>query len=223
MVFEKEMLKKSLFLNVQKFTYDRALYLIKNGLKVNDETRQQIWDDYEITIKEVIQHLRRLFPAGFLHLEGTFDFSLDGLTEEAKVFLQTPSIDCVIKPLGDDSEALMSFENGYLVEAYDLEVLPNLPNKYRTPKFNGILEGRHITDIKRLLDSYEVLPENNMIDVAIEEYAMRRMEKKDFVDAVIESLLLSGTEEDLTRAYLFDHFMGAQFDFEAYKRKGRTK
>ena len=49
------------------------------------------------------------------------------------------------------------------------------------------------------------------------------MEKKDFVDAVIESLIFNGSEDDLTRAYLFDYFMGAQFDFEAYKGKERTK
>ena len=224
MDYDKEMLKKSLYLNVQRFTYERSQYLKKNGLEVDDETRKQIWDDYGMTIKEVVQHLRKEFPEGFLHSEKSFDLSFDGLTDETKIFLGTPSIDCTIKPFGDDSEALMSFEKGILKEAYKLETIPGLPVHYQSVALNRVLEGRNIVEIRDMFRKLNILPKGNMLDVAIEEYAMRKTEKVQFAKAVISTLLLSGNEEDITRAYIFDYFMGSNFDFEVYKaEEKRTK
>ena len=140
------------------------------------------------------------------------------------MFLQVPSIDCTVKPLGDESEALMSFEKGILKEAYKLETIPGLPMHYQSTALNRVLEGRNIVEIRDMFKSFGLLPANNMLDVAIEEYAMRRTEKTQFAKAVISTLLLSGNEEDITRAYIFDYFMGSDFDFEVYKsEEKRTK
>jgi hypothetical protein len=224
MNYDMEMLKKALFLNIQKYAYNRAQYLKRCGLEVDDGARRQIWDEYGLAVKEVIRHLQKEFPNGFLHQEGALELSFEGLSEETRVFLEMPSIDCTFQPF-DDCSALMSFEKGILRDAYDLETLPNLPNKYRTPLFNGVLEGRSIFEIRDLFRSLGILPNNNMLDIAIEEYAMRKTEKTEFAKAVITSLLLSSNEEDITRAYIFNYFMDTNFDFEVYKsvEEKRTK
>ena len=224
MEYDKEMLKKSLFLNVQRYAYNRAQYLKKNGLEVDDGARRQIWDDYGLAVKEVVRHMQKEFPEGFLHQEGSFDLSFDGLSEETVVFLRTPSIDITVQPIRD-SEALMSFEKGILKEADGLETIPGLPVHYQTVALNRVLEGRNIVEIRDLFRELGLLARNNMLDIAIEEYAMRKTEKKAFVKAVITALLLSDNEEDITRAYIFDFFMDSNFDFEAYKNaeQKRTK
>ncbi len=219
MDYDKQMLTKALYLNVQKFTYNRAQYLKKNGLEVDAETRRQIWDDYGMTIKEVVAHLRKQFPEGFIHREGAFELTFDGLAEDTKVFVQVPSVDCTIKPLGDNSKALMSFEKGVLKEASQLETIPGLPAHYQTVALNRVLEGRNVFEIRDMFRELGLLPRNNMLDIVIEEYAMRKIERVEFAKAVIQTLLLNGNEEDITRAYIFDYFMGSNFDFDVYKEE----
>ena len=223
MEYNMNELQRSYMLGVQRFTYDRSNYLKKNGYQVDRETRRQIWDDYEICIKEAIEHLRKLFPNGFIQTEGTIDFTLEGMPEDARSFLNSPAINCTIKPAGEDCSAIMSFEDGKLVESIGAEDIPGLPRRYKTERLNEILEGRSIIEIKILFDELGVLPKNNLIDMVIEEYKMRGLERRQFIRMVVNKLLLANNSEDLARAYLFDYFMGSNFNFDEYKANKRTK
>ena len=223
MEYNMDELKRAYMLGVQRITYDRSSYLKENGYEVDSGTRRQIWDDYEICVKEAIAHLRKLFPACFIHEEGTIDFTLEGMPEDAKSFLEKPAITCTIKPAGEKSDALMHFEEGTLAAADGLETIPGLPRNYQSKHLNEILKGRNIIEIKLLFDELGVLPNHNIIDMVIAEYKMHGLERRNFTRVVIEQLLLANNEEDLARAYLFDYFMGSNFDFEEFKTKKRTK
>lgn len=224
MEYDKDTLKKALFFNTQKYTYNRSQYLKKNGYEVDKETSRQIWNDYGYTIKEVISYITKELPDGFLYQEGSLALSFAGLSDETRVFIDIPSIDCTIMPV-NGSKALMSFEKGILRQADSLETVPGLPTHYQTSTLNRVLEGRNIYEIRDMFKSLGVLPNDSLLDVVIEEYAMRVIERKDFCKAVIETLLLSDNVEDITRAYLFDYFMGINFDFEVFKneQEKRTK
>ena len=223
MEFNEHEIKRNYMLNVQRFTYDRSNYLKRNGYQVDGETRKAIKEDYALIIKMAIDHLRKIFPEGFIHGEGTIDFTLEGAPEEVQTFLGSPSISCTIKPAGEDCSCVMSFEDGKLVESLDAQEIPGLPRKYQNEHLNQILVGRNIVEVKILLDRLGVLPDNNLIDMVLEEYKMRMFERRHFARAVVSKLLLANNEDDLARAYLLDYFAGASYDFEEVKKKGRTK
>ena len=228
MGFDSNKIGKEYMLGIQKFTYNRSQYLKKNHLEVNDETRRQIADNYKVSIYKVVTYLNKLFKEGFINSEGTIEISfeklLNGVGEDTRMFLEYPTITCTLYPVVEDSEAQMSFVDGYLEEAENLETISGLPRKYRTKHLNSLLEGYSIEAVRELLKELHVLPEINLLDEAIDEEYMRLEERYDFINNVILRLLLNGNEEDITRAYIFDYFMGSHFDFDSYKEeKKRTK
>ena len=227
MEFNERKLKDAYELGLQRYTYYRTQSLKERGLEVNPSIREQINNGYISCIDTLILYLRTVFPNGFTHSEGsiTLDYQkmLESVGSNVGLFLRNPSIDGTIKAFQEPS-ALTTFTNGILVEASNLEKIKKLPRKYRTKHLNSLLEGLNIEEVRDLFASLGVLGENNMFDLVIKEYKMRVRDRADFVENTILKLLSTGSEEDLARAYLFDHFMGANFDFDKFEKdKKRTK
>ncbi len=217
------------FQSLQKYVSERASHLEKCGHVIDADARRQISDDYKVCIYELISYLTRLFPK----MEGRGRFDLDykkmirSLSIETRNFVDFPRIDGTFKPLGDDSLATVSFTDGYVNEAHNMEKIKGLPLRYRTKNLNSIIIDFSIYELRGLLGELRVLPEDNIIDELIAEYEMRLTERDDFLSAVIMKLILNGSEEDLIRAYIINDYLKVGFDFEQFRlepeQEKRTK
>ena len=213
---------------LQKYVYGRTDYLEGIGHEVDDDDRRQMSDEYKASIYEVISFLTRTYPKVAGPERFTFDFQqmMKALSIETRNFIKLPKLDCTFKPV-EKSAAVVSVDDGYVTEAYNMEKIKGLPFRYRTKNFNIVVQGYSIYELRSLLDELRVLPEDNIIDKFINEHEMRLEEREDFLKAVIAKLILNGEEEDLVRAYLFDKYMMIGFDFEQFRlvpeQEKRTK
>ena len=213
--------------NLAKFTYNRSMYFKSLGYQVDDGTRRQMIDDYKFLVQDVVRYLNTLFPEGFSEKETTYDISyedmLNSVMDDTASFLRVPSFDATFKPLGDETEAILSFKNGTIARALHMETIKGLPHKYKTTYFNDLVIGLNLYDIRNLLDQLKVLPESNILDTFIKEQEMRAGERIDFLNAVILRLILNGTKEDLIRAHIFDYYMRVGFDFDQLSIEDQEK
>ena len=92
-----------------------------------------------------------------------------------------------------------------------------MPLKYRKENFDKSLEGKSIFEIRDILNGLKVLPFGSDLDTLIMELKEKQAVHQKYLESIIAKLVLSGDEEDLVRAHLFDSFAGVNFDFSAFE------
>ena len=208
--------------NAYNYSLNRVKFLSSNGVLVEKDERLEIEITYKKIVYEVVNYLRAILPNGF-HNEGIFklDFNemLSHLSEDARWFLSEPSINTSLAPFGDDNEALVSFNNSVVSKATNMHKAKGLPFKYRRQKFNDVFVGKSIYDVRSILEVLRLLPYDNDLDTAIMELEDKQQIRHNYLESIIAKLLLSGEQEDIFRAYLFNHFANIGFDFSRYYSK----
>ena len=138
MGMDLEKVKKDYENGLQRYVY----YKVNSISNVRPVDNEQIKIDYVSKINDVIDYLRTLFPNGFIHSEGkiTFDYldMISTLDPFVGYYLEDVSISGIVKAF-DEPSITLTFEDGILVRARNLQKIPKLPRKYRTKYLNSLL------------------------------------------------------------------------------------
>lgn len=206
--------------NANDYMLNRVRDLRSNGVLIDNEDKVRIEILYKKIVFEVVNYLRTVLPDGFVDTDGTYNLDyksmMENLSPEARWFLEVPSINTSLAPFGEDHSAIMYFKDNCVFKSTDVHKAKGLPFRYKREKFNEYFIGKNIYEVRNILRSLGVLTYNNDLDPAIIEMETKYENRQNYLNSVIAKLLLSGEEEDVVRAFLFDQFTHAHFNFSEY-------
>ncbi len=209
--------------NANNYMAQRVRSLKSNGVLIDKDDKLQIEVLYKRTVYEVVKYLRDALPIGFIKTNGLFSINLEemvkSLSDEARWFLAKPSINTSLAPLGDDVRAKLYFQNSVVFKATDMNKAKGLPLRYRKEKFNECFIGKNIFEVRAMLEALNILPLGSDLDTAILELEEKESIRQNYLESIIAKLLLSGEEEDIVRAYLFNHFANINFNFARFNNE----
>ena len=206
--------------NANNYAVQKIRSLRSNGVLINSDDELQINILYKRTVYEVVKYLRDTMPSGFIGTNGLYSINLEemvnSLSDEARWFIAKPSVNTSLAPLGNDERAKLYFNNSIVFKATGMNKAKGLPLRYRREKFNDCFIGKSIYEVRAILEALDILPFGNDLDTAILELEEKESIRQNYLESIIAKLLLSGEEEDIVRAYLFNRFANINFNFDKF-------